>query len=697
MNRALHIVFTALFMAAIQAPAQDALQTLDPLIVTASRTAERLRDAPYTAGMVPSSAITSNFARTVPEALGLLPGVMVQKTAHGHGSPYIRGFTGRQNLFLVDGIRLNNSSWRSGPVQYANSIDPYVIDRLELVKGQGSVLYGSDAIGGTINAITKTSGFRDQEEGGSFINGTSIYRFDSNSGSHAGRLETRFGQGGKFGAALGISAKDFGDIRDSAVGLMKNTGYSEENFDIKVEYALSDKVTLTIAHQYLNHDDVWRWHSTIYNPGWTHNGSVTTPGTFLARTTDQERSLSYARIEGENQTGFIKRWSGTLSYQRQDEGEIQQRTLTDRREQAIRVQTYGLAVQLESEIGPGSAIYGADFYRDEVDSSGRINGVFRPDFRPVADDSTYETLGLFGQYRWQPLQPLNLTAGSRYTHSSVRLGRFFDAALPGDRSAGRHWDELVSMLRANWRIAPTWSVYGGASQGFRAPNLDDLSGNLTSRSGLTALGSTAVEPEKFINSELGIRHESEAFRIGAAVFHTDIRDVITSIPIAPGSSTTVTTNGQDGYVYGVELEGAWYLSPTLTMSGFAAWQDGRAETAEFLGGPESPEPLSRIMPLTGRLALRWTHPDGKLWIEGHLSAAARADRLSRADRRDVQRIPTGGTPGYVVTGIHGGWQLRQDLLATLALANLTDEDYRIHGSGQNEAGFNAIIGLQWNW
>lgn len=74
--------------------------------------------------------------RTTPESLRDLPGVMVQKTGHGQGSPYIRGFTGFRTLFLIDGIRLNNSTFRDGPNQYWNTVDPLSVGSLELVKGR---------------------------------------------------------------------------------------------------------------------------------------------------------------------------------------------------------------------------------------------------------------------------------------------------------------------------------------------------------------------------------------------------------------------------------------------------------------------------------------------------------------------------------------------------------------------------------
>lgn len=107
--------------------AQDALPDL---VVTASRSSEELSESPYSAEVITAEQLEENAVRTLPQAFLDTPGVLVQQTTPGHGSPYIRGFNGRQNLLLQDGIRLNNSTWRGGPVQYWNTLNSQAIDRI---------------------------------------------------------------------------------------------------------------------------------------------------------------------------------------------------------------------------------------------------------------------------------------------------------------------------------------------------------------------------------------------------------------------------------------------------------------------------------------------------------------------------------------------------------------------------------------
>ncbi len=680
---------------------------LNPLIVSADRIGRDADSAAYSVEIFNSEFLTENTRRTLPEVLQLTPGVLVQKTAHGHGSPFIRGFTGRQNLLLIDGVRINNSTFRSGPVQYWNTVDPLALERIELVRSQGSVLYGSDAAGGTLSAFTKFSDFRTRPDGAAYANGGASYEFrSSGQGSHIGRLELEAGVGGQFGVWLGLSGKEFGDIRDSGVGRMRGTGHPEQSIDFRLDVATGADSTLTFAHQYLNQDDISRWHRTLSNPGWKKGASVAAPGSWNANTYDQERSLTYLRHTGRNEQAgaAIRSWSATVSYQDITDSEFQDRNPpggSSIRRSNIDIRTLGLDLTLESEIGPGTLVYGFDYYRDRVDASGSTNNATGTNFNerlPVADDSTYDLFGLYTQYRWELGERLEITPGVRYTHASAKLGRFTDANGTARFNESQNWDSVVGSLRGLFRIDDAWGLFGGISQAFRAPNLIDLSGNLATRAGGTVLGSTNVEPEKFLTYELGLRRFSDTFTFQGAVFYTDVNDVITDVREAPPSTASVTTNGAGGYVYGIELEGAWRFHPQWKLSGFAAWQDARVEAPEFVGGPVANRPQSRQLPLTGSLALRWTAESGAYWAEGRVTGAMREDRVTAAGQAaDNQRIPTGGTPSYVVASLRGGWQVNEQFALTCAVENLTDTAHRIHGSGQNEPGIQAIIGARVNW
>lgn len=680
-------------------------EELPETVISASRMVEVLKDSPYSVALIGSDDLLGDAIRTLPEALRDVPGVLIQKTTHAQGSPFIRGFTGRQNLLLVDGVRINNSTFRSGPVQYWNTVDSNAIERIELVRGQGSVLYGSDAFGGTVNTHTRSSNFLDQDEGW-FNQNTAFYRFDTNSESHVGRLETIFGEGGKWGVLLGISVKDFGDIRDAGFGRYNNTGYSELDFDFRLDYAVSDSATLTLATQYVDQDDISRFHSTLDNTGFVLDGNVITAGSNLARDLDQERSLTYLKISEEEGAGWIKKWSAVLSYQTSQDSQFRDRsdpsdlTDIDLSNTNIDLQTWGLAVNFESDLGPGAIIYGADYYHDRVDSTGSRTGNDPREERPIADNSEYDLFGLYAQYRWKPSQlpKLEATVGVRYTYAKADIGNVFDESLAQDVGAEQDWDNLVLSGRVLYRATDNLNVYAGISEGFRAPNLNDLTGNLDSRSGVSESGSLDVDPEEFITYEIGAHYESDKFGYSLAAYYTEIDSIIARVPASSATNAIVTTtNGQDGFIYGFEASGFYNLSSQWQIKAQASWQEGETETELFIGGPVEEEYVSRLAPLMGSVSMRWSHPNDRFWIEGRVSAAATADKLSNNDQGDTQRIPIGGTPSHVIGSLYAGWQATDDILLTAAVENLTDEVYRVHGSGQNEAGVNLILGAKFSF
>lgn len=689
----------------------EKVEIFDPVVVTASRTEDEITELPYQSSLITEDDFLTDGLRTLPEALQNTPGIMVQKTAHGHGSPYIRGFTGRQNLIMIDGIRVNNSTLRGGPIQTWNTIDPYALGSLEIVRGPGAVLYGSDAIGGTVNAFTKGTGFREEAEGASFFHGSSLYRYESNGKSNIGRIEAAFGQGERFGVTLGVSMKDYGDIRDSAVGRMPYTGYQEFDYDTKMDYAISDSLTLTLAHQRVTQDDIWRTHRTVYFEPW-EGTKLSNPD--LRRVYDQGRSLTYLKLKESDGRGAINAWDLTFSYQNSVEDFDRTRTRSGTLQSELdftEVETYGAALQLESEVGPGSFVYGLDYYRDEVDSTrdivrrdpvtGALISSTREIQGPLGDDASYDLLGAFGQYRWKAMgESLNLTLGGRYTYAKADIGRLDDGA-GGATSEARSWDNVVFNARALYNVTNDLNLYAGVGQSFRAPSIDDLSSLRSSRTDVISTGSLEIDPEEYLTYEFGTHYSGSDFTTSAAIFYTDIDDAIVSRPVGtvPGTGEIITsnTNGSGGYLYGAELEASWDFSAQWTLTGYAAWIDGKQDV--FLGSSLSSveEPASRLAPLKGSLALRWDHPSDHFWVEGRVTAAAKADRLSTGDKDDTSRIPEGGTPGYVVSSINAGWQVNEDLLALLSLENITDEDYRIHGSGLNEQGVNAVVSLKYSW
>ena len=149
-----------------------------------------MNDVPHDVHFIDEIDILEDMPRSLPETFRSNPGVLVQKTANGKGSPFIRGFTGFRNLLLIDGIRLNHAAFREGPNQYWATVDPLSVSRIELIKGQGSVLYGSDAIGGTVNVITKGSDPLAYGKDQLFSEGRILYRGSSAEQSHTCLLYT---------------------------------------------------------------------------------------------------------------------------------------------------------------------------------------------------------------------------------------------------------------------------------------------------------------------------------------------------------------------------------------------------------------------------------------------------------------------------------------------------------------------------
>lgn len=708
--------------ACAQAPGEPlATSILDPLVVTATSLEQDVFEVPYTAHVIERERfIDQRAVRTLGDALSEVPGVMVQKTGYGQISPFLRGFTGFRTLLLVDGIRLNNAVFREGPNQYFATIDLYTVDRLDVVKGPSSVLYGSDAIGGTVNAITRDpqmipwpeipdtgkidpKAMRTPVEAPnpfSFHPG-GLYRYATAENSHTVRGEFSLAATPHVGLFGGVTWKDYDDLRGgNLIGEMPDTGYTEIDGDVKLLWRPNKDVEITAAFQRVEQNNAPRTHATIF--GKSFDGTAL--GTDLRRDFDQLRELLYLQAEAREVAPWLSRVQVSLSYHNQEEDQDRIRPDGRRSLAGFEDQQFGALVKLESPSPIGTLSYGVEYYHDAVSSYGRqynADGSLRAiDPRgPVADDASYDSLGIYLQDQIQFGDRFEIIAGVRYSYAHAEAAKV-DPILTDTLDLGpldKSFDAFTASLRARFDVTKEWNFFGGVSQGFRAPNLSDFTSFELARSGELETPALDLEEENYVSFEIGTKARLEKLRASlyAAYYYTLIDNQIGRFPtgeVFDGAAVVTKANVGDGYVQGLEFGAEWNFWASFTLFGSFNWQEGDVDT--FVNDDLVTAPISRAAPLAGLVGLRWQSEDRRWWVEGAAQLARHQDRLSPGDIGDTQRIPPGGTGGYSVYTLRVGWKPKDFVTLTAAVENITDEDYRIHGSGLNEPGTNVVLQTQ---
>ena len=669
-------------------------------------------DMPFATSVLSADTLDLRRPRTLPLALEELPGLMVQKTSSAQGAPYIRGFTGFRTLLLIDGIRLNNSVFREGPNQYWGTVDPLALSRLELVKGPASVLYGSDAVGGTVNAVSLTPTFSAPPSASSSSPSSAppataqvSHRYASADDSHITRVVATGRLHDRLAGQIGLSQKNYHDLRAGrGTGSQPHTGYSESGIDASLAYPIGPHTRLTALAQDFTQDDAWRTHSTVFGSTWRG----TRPGNDLQRSLDQSRRLFAVQLHADHLAAPVDEFHFSVSHQRQQEDQFRLRNDRRREDTGFAVATLGTFFQLQSPSPFGRWIYGGEIYRDRVDSTsiryradGSVNAI---DIQgPVADDATYDLAGAYLENHLPRIGPVNLILGGRFNYAAADARRVRDPRSGASTRVTADWHALLASLRGVVRLdsAGRHNLFAGLSESFRAPNLSDLTRFDIAEGGQIETPAPGLEPEFFVTAEAGWRTRHDHGSASVAAFHTVIRNQIIRTPtgaLVDGLAEVTKRNSGAGYVQGLELASTFRLLPAWTLSTALTWMRGELDyfpsssSASLLRAP-----LSRVMPLTGHITLRWDAPTARTWVELAASAATRQARLAPGDRVDTERIPTTGTPGYAVGKLRTGWRATAALTLTAAVENLTDTDYRIHGSGLNEPGRNLILSAAYRY
>jgi hemoglobin/transferrin/lactoferrin receptor protein len=633
--------------------------------ITAQRSEQLSFDVALSTTTISSLQLKEYEARSTPEALMNQTGVWVQKTNHGGGSPIVRGLVGNQVLLLVDGIRLNNATYRYGPNQYLSTIDPQLIDRMEVNRGSGSVLYGSDALGGVVQIISKSPTFSPR---GVKIKGELITKWMSAGMEKSIRPELEV-QGKNVTFLGGLSIRSYGDVLAGGnLGFLRPTGYDERSADAKVLMRNKRGDVFTTAFQQTTQQHVPRYDQVVQG------------GFRLYEFEPQTRQLTYARWEHATQSPWIQSLRLTASLHRSVEGTISQKNNSvDLKTQNDEVSTIGLIAEIQSQLRSHWRMQsGAEYYRDDVSSKAVVlnttTNVETKQRGSYANGSTSMNWAIYNnhQYEWKRFQFL---AGARWNTVMVKVVD----NLFGDQQINPQ--AFIGNAGVMYSISPRLRMMGNMNTGFRAPNVDDMSKFGTLEANVFEIPASGLSPERSSNLEVGFKYKAPKLSWTFTAYQTNLTNLIDRVPATylgsptfDGRTVYQKKNVGEALVQGLEADVEVLVLPSLTLNGNVTYTHGQNETKN--------EPMRRIPPLFGKLGIRYLHPSG-FWMRAEWTVADSQSRLAAGDKSDVRiavRLVNQQMPGWDIFSMYAGYSYKL-VGVQVSAQNIFDKAYRVYASG----------------
>ena len=634
--------------------------TLANVVVSASRQQISNLKTPYSVSVLQQKEIKNLAPRATPDMLSNIPGVFIQKTNLGGGSAFVRGLTGNQTLLIFDGIRFNNSTFRYGPNQYLNTIDPSIISKVELLKGSGSVQYGSDALTGVVNFFTLQPEFTAQKTFGGQLSA----RVATDGMELSEQFKMTYSSENTGIVFVGAN-KQFGDVvRGGGLGLQRPTGYNEWDYFGKIRQKISKAWVLEGLIQTTQQTQVPVFHKIQLE-------------NFKINEMDlQKYQRGYLKAIGQYENPIFKKIELSVSQQTSiEQRKLQKNASTTLRAERDEITTLGILADVQGQFSSTwSAHSGIDYFNDRINSS-------REDIN-LTNNSIKALRGLYPNnagYQYQSaysihhldLDAWQIETGLRF-HQNV-------ASLP-DTTLGLTQvksSALVYSLGVARAISQGISVYANTSSGFRAPNMDDL-GSLGIVDFRYELPAFDLKPEYSQNYEAGIKISKTKFFQELTIFQTELENLITRIKtsnVIQAYPVYEKRNVDKAFLRGGEWSGRYELSNSVSAKANISYVYGQSVTLN--------EPMRRIPPLHGGFSLSYARKN--LFVNSELLFATAQDRLSAGDKADNRMNPL-GTPGWAIINVQANYLFNSHLSISLQAQNIGDVDYRMHGSGINGLG-----------
>ncbi|MBV6646162.1 MAG: TonB-dependent receptor [Cyclobacteriaceae bacterium] len=654
--------------------------------------------------------------------------VYVQKSQLGGGSPTLRGFAANAVLLAVDGIRLNNAIYRSGNLQNIINIDPNTVASSEVVFGPGSVIYGSDALGGVMDFQTIKPSFA--SEGLTKFEGNAFFRYGSAANERTSHLDIALSKE-KWSYFGSISYTDFDDLKAGAnrseafdgfferkfyvkridgqdrlvenddVNVQKFSGYDLINTTHKLRLKLSSNAQLTYAFYHSATSDIPRYDRLTLPIGDTD--SLAFAEWYYG---PQAWSMHALKYESFKKNFLFDRSQASFSFQQYEEsrndrsfGSSSLRTRTEQ------VDLFTFNADFEKSVSKGSLFYGIDGFHNDVTSSGfRKNlssgEITQTSTRYPDGGSQYFSLAAYTNYQQNVNKKWIWNLGARY--SGVWL-----KAKTEDNSARTLFFDKINLFNQalngsaglvyNPRKSTKWSLL--LSSGFRAPNVDDVGKLFEIDNDIIVVPNEDLKPEFSYNQEISLEQKLVSnIQLDVVIYHSILNNAIVRGPFEIDGQSTLIVDGEPKEIRAqINADRARLYGASISLKSKVNEFLGFTSTLNINEGQDlsNDEPIRHATPLFGQTSLAFQKKRFKssLIFDYHFRRGRKHIPSSEIDDKP-HLFTTSGSPGWYTANFRMSYTLPKYLSFEAGIENVFDKHYRTYSSGISAPGRNIYLNLR---
>ncbi len=724
-------------------------QNLDEVILSVARSASSVNQIAEKVSVIKSEDLFISSPSSGAEMLELSPGVRIQKSQGGGGSPIIRGFEANRVLIVVDGVRMNNAIYRSGHLQNSITIDPSNIERAEVIFGSSSVGYGSDAMGGVIHYYTKNPILKNSEK----ILSSFTTNFNSANNSVSNNFNTNYSSD-NWGSITSISISKYGDIKmgkkrnhgysfwgltpifsqnsrykfyaEPSINLdesiQKNTGYSQVDLFQKFLFRIGDDNLLNLNIQFSESSDIDRYDQLSI----PRDNSLKFSEWYYG---PQKRLLISPSLRIFPKKKFMDKGVITFGFQKINESRIKRKfNSLNRSHQIEDLKVLSLNGDFDTSFNNGHTVsYGIETtynhnYSKAYDRVLNVDGnnvvgvskKFAIPTRYPSDGSSYASFASYVNWSWNMSEFFTFNIGTRLTFTKLKASwNDVISVNPQLSRVNLNSEALTTTVSMKLRPSNKIQINTVLSSGFRNPNIDDI-GKIRENNGLLVVPNTFLKPEYAYNLDLGVDYKSLDSKnylsirgfstiisrhIGRAeyIVYSDITTPDTSTIIYNNEEVTTIANKNLGnrFIHGFSIDGFNNLSRNLKIDYSLTYTKG--DNNETYG------PLPSISPLFGSLSLDYVKNDLTIKAVYKFSDSKDPSEYSIGGEDGLDETPyiigqDGlkdflGTPNWSDFSTYASLNISPNSTLRLGITNIFDLHYRTFASGISAPGRSFQVGL----